>query len=289
MPSMDAEPVFRGVIALELRNGTPPDRAALAVDAAGQIAERLGRDLAAQVPAVTGCELALLGAHFDPAEALRPGWPLHRRALELLQRAPGKAQGARIVGFGADARGEVPLPLQADPELTGGGLRVLPFVLRGDQVSTVTAALEERLLDHGMLSADTALAVQEALAAQIEHGRLLSLHDLLAMTALQYRNVGLDGLWSLLEAALLAPDSEYLLDAPPEPLARYVQGQVQIALLDPVAWRHRNQPDASDPQQLERGFKLFQMRQRQYAAVLQAHAVPVEFVHCRAGEAAALC
>ena len=110
---------FRGVIALELRNGAQPARAALDAASAGDVVALLGRDLAALVPQVRDCNLALLAAHFDPAEALRPGWPLHRRALELLQRAPGQAQGPRMVGFGADAEGDVPMPLQAEAELAG--------------------------------------------------------------------------------------------------------------------------------------------------------------------------
>lgn len=292
MPSTPAatapEPAFLGVLALELRDGQPPRRAALDADAAGDAAALLGRDLAALVPAASGCDLALLGAHFDPAEALRPGWPLHRRALELLQRAPGKGHGARMVGFGADARGAVPLPLQCDPALAGGGLRVLPFALRGDGVAAVADALEAVLLDRGMAAADLALALQDGLGAAVEHARVLSLHDLLAMTALQYRNVGLDPLWSLLEAALLDPGGECVLDAPPEPLARYGDGEVRIALLDPAAWRARNAPAGDDPARLARGFELFQARQRQFAAVLDAHGVPVTFVHCADGGAGCL-
>ena len=85
----DANPsIFRGVVALELRDGTPPQRAALGVAAAGDLAALLGRDLAALVPGVRDCDLALMAAHFDPAEALRPGWPLHRRVIELLRHAP---------------------------------------------------------------------------------------------------------------------------------------------------------------------------------------------------------
>ena len=68
----DANPsIFRGVVALELRDGTPPQRAALGVAAAGDLAALLGRDLAALVPGVRDCDLALMAAHFDPAEALR--------------------------------------------------------------------------------------------------------------------------------------------------------------------------------------------------------------------------
>jgi hypothetical protein len=286
MPSTPAEPaIFRGVVALELRDGTPPLHPALVAAAAGELVTMLGRDLAALVPAVRECDLALLAAHFDPSEALRPGWPLHRRASELLQRAPGQAQGARMVGFGADAAGEVPLPLQCEPELQGGGLRILPFVLHGDAARVAGETLEDVLLDRGMAAADTALALQDGLGAQVEHARFLSLHDLAAMVAMQYRNTGLDALWPLLETALLAPDDEAWLDAPPEPLARYGDGEVRIALLDPAAWRKRFAPPGeSDCARLERGFERFQARQRQFAAVLGAHGIPVNFVHC--GEAA---
>ena len=144
------QPAFRGVIALELTAGDPPKRAALRADAAGELASRLGRDLAKLAPAVGDCDLALFAAHFDPAEVLRPGWPLHRRVAELLQRAPAQAQSPRLIGFGADASGDVPQPLQSDAALAGGGLRVLPFVLHGDAAAMAGAALEDMLLDRGM-------------------------------------------------------------------------------------------------------------------------------------------
>ncbi|RZA18638.1 MAG: hypothetical protein EOP93_10760 [Lysobacteraceae bacterium] len=274
---------FNGVIALELRDGAPPQRAALAADAAGELTTLFGRDLAALVPGARDCELALMAAHFDPAEALRPGWPLHRRVLELLQRAPGQSQGARMVGFGADARGDVPQPLQCDPNLAGGGLRVLPFLLRGAAADAVGMQLEELLLDRGMAAADTALALQDGLGAQVEHVRYLSVHDLAAMMALQYRNVGLEPLWTLLETALLEPQAEAWLDADPEPLARYADGEVRIALMDPCAWHQRYAGGDTDSARLERGFEQFQARQRQFAAVLDAHGVPVQFVHCADG------
>lgn len=277
---------FHGVIALELAAGQPPERAALGAQAAGDVVALLGRDLAALVEGVRLLDLALLGAHFDPAEVLRPGWPLHHRALELLQRAPGQAQGARLAGFGADAGGNVPQPMQCEPDLQGGGLRVLPFALRGASVIDIGAQLEALLLDRGMAAADTALALQHGLGARIEHARYLSLHDLAAMIAMQYANVGLQPLWTLLETGLLAPAMEAWVDANPEPLARYADGEVRIALFDPEGWRLRYAPDENECARLARGFEMFQARQRQFAAVLQAHAVPVQFVHCPPGSGA---
>lgn len=285
----DANPqVFRGVVALELRDGAPPRAAALRAEAAGELAARLGDALVALAPSVRETDLALLGAHFDPAEALRPGWPLHQRALELLQRAPGRAQDPRMVGFGADAAGEIPLPLRCETDLAGGGLRVLPFVLHGAGVASAAPLLEAELLDRGMAPAEAALALADGLGAQLEHVRILSLHDLLAMTALQYRNMGLDPAWTLLETALLEPEAEAWLDQPPEPLARQAAGEVRIALLDPPAWQARNAPADTDPQRLQHGFDRFQARQRQLAAVLGAHGVPVTFVHCADGDAGCL-
>ena len=201
---------------------------------------------------------------------------------------PGPSKGARVVGFGTDAPGDLPLPLQCDPDLAGGGLRVLPFVLHGAGARAAGALLEAELLDRGMASAATALALQDGLGAALEHVRILSLHDLLAMTALQYRNMGLDPAWPLLETALLEPAAEAWLDAPPEPLARYVDGEVRIALLDPPAWQARNAPAETDAARLLRGFERFQARQRQLAAVLGAHGVPVTFVHCADADAGCL-
>jgi hypothetical protein len=275
----------KGVLALELAAGSAPQRAALSSADAGALAERLGRDLATLVPAVAELDLSLAAAHFDPAEALRPGWPLHKRLEELRQRAPGHSTrqgGARLIAFGADETGDVPLPLQADAGLRGGPLRVLPFLLSGDDhtVLAVGERLEEILLDVGMAQADTALLAQEAFGARIEHARYLTLHDLAAMTAMQYGNEGLQSLWPVLEVALMASEQEAWLDTPPEPLLRYARGEAHIALFEPCGWRLRYAPDIEDDDKLERGYQYFLARQQQFAAVLEAHGIPVTFAHC---------
>ncbi len=285
MNRSEAAAEVQGVVAIESQGGQAPSRAALDPAAAGDLAQKLARDLAGLAPQARELDLVVAAAHFDPAEALRPGWPLHRRLRELAQRAPGAAQGPRIIAFGADADGTVPQPLQADPDLGGGALRVLPFLLRGEAATAhaVGERLEAVLLAQGMAAADTALLAQQAFAVPAEHIRYLTAYDLAAMTAMQYQHQGLGQLWPLIETALLQPQAEQWLDAPPEPLLRYADGEVRIALFDPGAWRRRYAPGIDDRAQLERGFQLFQARQRQYAAVLGAHEVPVQFVHC--GEA----
>ena len=274
-----------GVFALELSDDAAPARAALTQAAAGELARLLGRDLGALVPGVRDLDLSFAAAHFDPAELLRPGWPIHRRLDELRQRAPQAGQGARIIAFGADAGGAVPLPFQADPQLAGGRLRVLPYLFVGDAQTTeaVSAQMEANLLDLGMAQADTALCAQDAFGVRIEHARYLTLHDLLAMTALQYRNQGLDPLWDVLETALLAPGTEAWLDAPPEPLLRLVDDEVRIAMLGADDWRRRCAGAESEQARLAHGFAMYEARQRQFAAVLQAHGIPVVFVHVQAG------
>lgn len=276
--------VVAGVLALELAPGTGVGRAALVQDEAARLAALLGRDLAALVPEVRGLDLCLAAAHFDPAEALRPGWPLHRRLAELHARAPRGDGGPRIIAFGAGADGDVPQPLAADPALRGGSLRVLPFLLHGDAglAREVGESFEARLLDTGMAQADTALLLQDAFAARVEHARCLTVHDLAAMVALQYEHLGLAPLWPLIETALLSPQHEAVLDTAPEPLLRYTGGEARMALFSPAAWRERYGPGTDDTERLRRMFGHFETRQRQLAAVLGAHGIAVVFVEAGA-------
>lgn len=283
LPALDPRNDVAGVLALELA-GDPPRRDALPQAQAAQLAGLVGRDLAALVPQVRELDLCLAASHFDPAEVLRPGWPLHRRLAELQARAPGRDGGPRIIAFGADAEGDIPLPLASDPALRGGPLRLLPFLLRGEPAiaQAVAEACEAQLLDTGMAQADTALLAQEAFGVRIEHARYLTVHDLAAMVAMQYEHIGLAPLWPLLETALLSPTREAVLDAPPEPLLRYVGGEVRMALLAPAAWRARYCPQDSDETLLRRRFGQYEMRQRQLAAVLGAHGLEVVYVEADA-------
>ena len=145
-----------------------------------------------------------------------------------------------------------------------------------------------------MAGADTALAAQAAFGLQVEHARYLTVHDLTAMMAMQYEHAGLAPLWPLLETALLQPDGEAWLDAPPEPLLHYVDREARIALFTPSAWQARYAGDvACDNDEcrarLGRRHQHFEARQRQYAAVLGAHGIAVNFVHCDSVDAADVC
>ena len=275
--------VVRGALALELVPGSQPGRAALGQSVAGVLAALVGRDLATFAADAAALDLVFAGAHYDPAEVLRPGWPLHQRLEELHARAPqNHTETARIIAFGADDHGVVPQPLHAEQELHGGPLRVVPFLLVGtaEQAAAVAAEFEHALLERGMAQADTALSAQDAFEAKVEHARYLTAYDLAAMMALQYRHAGLGALWPLVETALLAPNEDAWLDAPPEPLLRYVDGAVRIADFDRSGWQRHYAADELDATRIDRGFMHFQARQRQLAAILKVHGLDVHTVPC---------
>lgn len=284
------ESTVLGALALELTPGSPVQRDRLDQDQAGRLGMRMAGDLGRFHGEATALDLVLVAAHYDPVELLRPGWPVHRELGQLGARAPGDAvagEGGRVIAFGAH-EGRLPGRLAPDPDFTGGPLRLLPFVLDGDPAiaAGVREQFERDLVETGMASAETALLAQELFGLRVEHARYLTLHDLLAMTALQYEHAGLAPLWPLIEAALLAPADEEWLDAPPEPLVHYAAGEARIALYSPAAWRERYATEIDDDARLQRGFERFQARQRQFGAVLEAHGVPVTFAHCNKGEPA---
>lgn len=273
-----------GALALELSPGTAPARMVLEQATAGELAALVARDLARFDDHAPDFDLGLLAAAYDPVELLRPRWPLHRELERLVAQAPG-AGAPRVIAF-ADRDGQLPENLQPRSDFAGGMLRLLPWILRGPRraAEALGARLEETLLDTGMAGADTALLAQQALGAQVEHARYLTVHDLAAMMAMQYEHAGLGAAWPLIEGALLAPAQECWLDAPPEPLVRMAGGEARIALLDPEAWSRGGwSPAGVDEAKMGVAFERFQMRQRQLAALFEGHGLGVRFDHCAAG------
>lgn len=265
-----------GALALELSPDGPPGQATLERDAADALAESLGDDLRRLLPGIEALDAGLACALFDPAELLRPGWPAHAALAELGAAAPGR-RGGRMIAFGAQG-GRMPTPaLQPEPALAGGLLRLLPFVLVGEAqaIASVGQTMEARLLDVGMAGAQTALDCQAAFGVQLEHARWMSLHDLCAMTAMQYEHAGLAGCWRLIEAALLTPASEEWLREDGEPLAVYCSGTVRIA--DPAIQTSEDHPET---------LKARALRIRQLRTILLAHGLPSELLPVAAHESA---
>ena len=276
---------FLGAFALELSPQTRAQSPCLQQARAGELAALLARDLAKWVPEVRDCDFTILAALFDPVEILRPGFPLHAELERLTAQAPGQGQ-ARVIALGTNENA-LPETLSPSQEFAEGPFRLVPFLLRGDSelIRNVGEELESRLLDIGMAPADTALFAQENFKAQIEHARYLTVHDLAAMMAMQYEHAGLKNVWPLIETALLAPDEICWCDAMPEPLALYRDGEIHMTLLDADDWQILGYcADEISPERCEFLFEQFEMRQRQMAALFQAHGLEVTFEHCAKGK-----
>ena len=274
-----------GAFALELSPQTRAQSPCLFQAEAGELAALLARDLARWVPEVRDCDFTVLAALFDPVEILRPGFPLHAELERLTAQAPGQGS-ARVIALGANENA-LPDTLAPSREFAEGPFRLVPFLLRGDSelIKNVGEQLEASLLDIGMAPADTALFSQESLKAQIEHARYLTVHDLAAMMAMQYEHAGLKNVWPLIETALLAPDETCWCDAMPEPLALYRDREIHMTLLDADDWQNLGYcGEEQSPERYEFLFEQFEMRQRQMAALFQAHGLEVTFEHCTKGK-----
>jgi len=256
----DRFPHGHAVLAIELQPQTLADRLVVEQRAATELAEAVAADLARLVPEIAGRGLAVLGAHFDPT-------------------------GSTVVAFGSH-QGRLPASLSPDANQVGGPLRLLPITVVAPKsaLSEIASRMEEVLMETGMAGAGTALLAQEVFGARVEHARYLSLHDLLALTAMQYQHAGLTALWPLLEAALLAPEAEEWLDAPPEPVLLHADGKVFVGAPEFDAWCASELCPADCPTgHREAMYAHFQRRQRQLSAVLEAHGVPVNKIECPLG------
>ena len=104
-------------------------------------------------------------------------------------------------------------------------------------------------------------------APQVEHARYLTVHDLAALTAMQYEHAGLARPGPLVETALLAPARNTGWTRLPKPLVHFAGGEARIALLDRSrGWRRLGAGERRGGG-WSPGFERFQMRQRQLAAL----------------------
>ena len=265
-----------GALALELSASGDAPRSTLERAEAERLAGLLARDLGKLLPGADQLDGAFAAALYDPAELLRPGWPVHSALTELAELAPG-ARGGRVIAVGSH-QGQMPnAALQPDPQLQGGLLRLLPFALIGEpeDAMAVGRIMEERLLDSGMAHASTALEAQSGFGATLEHARYLSIHDLCALIAQQYQHAGLADIWRLIEAALLTPDRVEWLENEDGLVAVGRGQQVRIADPSPSTWRHRFGRLHAD---VDAAWQRYQLATRQLMVILAAHGIGVERV-----------
>lgn len=261
------------VLALELAAGSGPGRALLERDEAETLAGLIAEDLRQLLPGVEHSQLAVAGAHFDTVELLRPGFPTWTTLDELAIRVPrGKGN---VVAFGAHD-GHMPAqPLAPDTRFVGSPMRLLPWTLLAppELGPALGQAMEVELVGRGEAGTRTADYLMRTLDLRLEHARYLSRHDLMAMSCVQYEHMNLAALWTVLEAALLTPYREESVLSARGVRYDYARGVVHAQ--DPLDWLATRTPSPSLAHDL--AAVVFELRQ--YAALLDAHRLPLDFRH----------
>ncbi len=240
-----------GVLALELVPQGRPAGLTLPVDSADVLGDAITADLMRLLPGVDRMGLAVAAALYDPAQLMRPGWPLFAELARLYARTQQGGWTPAVSCFGASAGRMADPGLQPDASLIGSPLLLIPWALIGADLDAarINAEMEESFTDKGLAEARTSLLLNEAFSISVEHARYLTRLDLCVITAMQYENVGLAALWSLIECALLTPHRSEQVTTPTGAIYRWQQGSVSLV-------------KAGDDTEA-----------RQYAAILAAHGI----------------
>lgn len=203
-------------LAIECELAGAPPRAVLDRAQAGRYGDGLAADLLRLFPEVAELDLVCVGAVYDQAQLLRPGWPLHAALAGLDARFGSREASARVLAIGAHDAHFPDAALDPDTRLYGSAMLVMPWLLRGDagRIAATGARLERELLDRGMAGAEFALLLRELLGVPIRHVRHLTAFDLCALACAQYEHAGLGALWQIVETALLAPERAQTFDLP---------------------------------------------------------------------------
>jgi hypothetical protein len=257
------------VLAIETGAGAATRRTTFSRDEAAELAAHVAADLQRLVPAATDARLALVGALFDTVELLRPGFPVWATLDELARRVP-RGHLENVVAFGTHD-GHMPAqPLEPDPAYADGPMRLLPITLLAPEslAEELGEQLERELVGRGEAGQRTADWLIRTLDMPLEHVRYLSRDDLLALTCVQYEHVNLAPLWNLLEAALLTPYREEATSSARGLPLRYAEGIVYAQ--SPAQWLA-----ASHETDRAHAFAGIVFELRQYAALLDAHALPL--------------
>lgn len=250
----DEYSICTGLLAIELVPEGRPASLVLPVESADMLGDAITADLMRLLPGVESMGLAVAAALYDPAQVLRPDWPLFAEIARLHARTQQGAWMPSVSCFGASAGRMADPGLEPDSDLIGSPLLLVPWVLIGADLDAarINAEMEERFTDEGLAEARTSLLLNEAFSIRVEHARYLTRLDLCAMTAMQYENAGLAALWSLIECALLSPQREEIAVTPTGARYRWRDGKVHV--------------DAAGDA----------IEARQYAAILAAHGIAID-------------
>ncbi|HET9484473.1 MAG TPA: hypothetical protein VFO79_11000 [Xanthomonadales bacterium] len=238
------------VLAIEIEPGSHVPEPTLPIESAAALVDAVAIDLAKLVSGVDRLGLALAGALFDPAQVLRPGWPVFAELAGLYTReARGRGFVPQLIGFGRSA-GRMAHPLlEPEAALAGGAFVVVPLVLIGpaDVADAVGARLETVLVEQGLAGAATALFLNQSLSLRVAHARYMTHRDLAALTAIQLDHAGLEAAWPPIECALLTPERREIVRPLPGLAGVWAVGVMHVATqgyvahhathaADPAAW-----------------------------------------------------
>lgn len=175
-------------------------------ETAAAIASRVAADLAGITSGVERASLVVPGALYDQTELLRPGFPLLQALEDIFRATLGSGQFVpQLLALGAEAGGFPNAALNPQRRPGSGPLLLLPFILVGpeDDIAALSQALEDRLLQHGEVSAATRAAVLQAFPLPASNMSYATVADLGALLQVQLEHSGFRELWRLLEHALL--------------------------------------------------------------------------------------
>lgn len=275
-----------GVLALELSQAGAPARLSLSRDEAAELAAHIAADLARLLPAGPAgpgadvADLIVLGALYDHAQLLRPGWPLYAELAQLSQPNPALQDSGerRVIAFGSHADA-MPTPLLT-PEagLGGGAMLLLPWMLSGPEtlVQQLGQRMERDFVARGEAGSRTADFLMRTLGMRLEHARYLTRHDVCALTCVQMEHVGFSALWQMLELALLSPERSGSALTSRGRSLRYADGAVHCALPVYTDWLAAH-GHALAPAERAHAYAGWLFELRQCAALLAAHDLPLRF------------
>ena len=267
------------LLAVELAQPAPAQALRLPTEQAAALVDAVGSDLARLLPGVEGAGLALAGALYDPAQVLRPGWPLHQALAQHYRGEPRTRAAPQVMAFGT-AGGRMASPsLEPEPGFEGGLLRVAPFVLLAEAplAQALGDTMERDFEARGLAGAAVDLFLRQALGLEVVHARYLTHHDLCALTALQLDHAGHGAIWQLLEAALFAPAGSESVTLPTAQVLRLDDGVVSVGVRGYTDWV-AGPGMRVDAAQRPQAYADWWLAQRQGVALLRAHGLAVRWL-----------
>lgn len=247
-------------------------------DEAEQLLAHVAADLAKLFPIIHGLGLCGVGALYDQAQVLRPGWPLFGALRDVARRRWKQHDDATGLLSIGTANGHLPREeLVPDAALPPGILQLLPLQLHGDpaDLASLEDDMEHRFMEEGQLSPISARAIEHTFGVATTHARFLTITDLRAMHKMQLEHFGFGALWTLLDAAL--ESSEDILDVRGAAGQRFqwLDGAVHAQFETFDAWAGHGGGRSLPDDELAEAYLDWMREYRQVLITLAAHAVIV--------------